>query len=533
MQFHCFTTSVVPNILISVPTKKVKQPLSLTHPELAREADGWDPNDFTSGSGKSKTWKCEKGHKWTAKIYKRAGSIHKKPTGCPTCCGRILVVGFNDLATINPRIAAEADGWDPTTFGAGGGTKNWKCSSGHKWQATISNRAFFDSKCPVCLNQKILKGFNDLATTHPELAVEADGWDPTSLVAGSHKRVKWKCAEGHTWIAVPYSRTGKKAKGCPTCTNRVLQVGFNDLATTHPELAVEADGWDPTSLVAGSHKRVKWKCAEGHTWENSIMARSRGRGCPYCSNFYLLVGFNDLASKFPEIAKQADGWDPTTFVYGSDKKLDWKCEFGHQWKTSITKRTGVEPTSCPICSGRTLLRGFNDLATTFPEIAAEADGWNPTKVSSGSHTKVRWKCREGHTWEISPHGRKRGTVGCPSCASSGYDINSDGYLYFLKQNEWEMYQIGITNVPKVRLDRHKRVGWKLIEIRGPMDGHLTRQWETAILRMLKAKGADLSNDKIAGKFDGYSEAWSKSTFEVKSIKELMRLTEEFEETKTS
>jgi len=29
-------------------------------------------------------------------------------------------------------------------------------------------------------------------------------------------------------------------------------------------------------------------------------------------------------------------------------------------------------------------------------------------------------------------------------------------------------------------------------------------------------------------FDGYSEAWSKSTFEVSSIKELMRLTEEFE-----
>ena len=62
-----------------------------------------------------------------------------------------------------------------------------------------------------------------------------------------------------------------------------------------------------------------------------------------------------------------------------------------------------------------------------------------------------------------------------------------------------------------------------------MDGHLTQQWETAILRMLKAKGADLSNEKIAGKFDGYSEAWSKSTFEVNTIKELMKLTEEFEE----
>jgi hypothetical protein len=91
-----------------------------------------------------------------------------------------------------------------------------------------------------------------------------------------------------------------------------------------------------------------------------------------------------------------------------------------------------------------------------------------------------------------------------------------------------MLQVGITNFPNKRMTTHKNLGWEILELRGPMDGHLTQQWETAILRMLKAKGADLSNDKIAGKFDGYSEAWSKSTFEVKSIKALMRLTEEFE-----
>jgi len=91
-----------------------------------------------------------------------------------------------------------------------------------------------------------------------------------------------------------------------------------------------------------------------------------------------------------------------------------------------------------------------------------------------------------------------------------------------------MLQIGITNFPDDRIRIHKNLGWELVELRGPMDGHLTQQWETAMLRMLKAKGADLANSKIAGKFDGYSEAWSKSTLEVRSIKELMRLTEEFE-----
>jgi hypothetical protein len=92
-----------------------------------------------------------------------------------------------------------------------------------------------------------------------------------------------------------------------------------------------------------------------------------------------------------------------------------------------------------------------------------------------------------------------------------------------------MFQIGITNNIDERLSRHKNLDWEVLELRGPMDGHLARQWETAILRMLKAKGADLSNEKIAGKFDGYSEAWTKATFPVESIKELMRLTDEFEE----
>jgi hypothetical protein len=94
-----------------------------------------------------------------------------------------------------------------------------------------------------------------------------------------------------------------------------------------------------------------------------------------------------------------------------------------------------------------------------------------------------------------------------------------------------MLQIGITSHPESRLGEHIRNGWVVIEVRGPMDGLLTQQWETDILRMLRSKGADLSNSKIAGKFDGYSEAWSKATFVAKSIKQLMQLTEDFEEEK--
>jgi hypothetical protein len=206
----------------------------------------------------------------------------------------------------------------------------------------------------------------------------------------------------------------------------------------------------------------------------------------------------------------------------------WKCDKGHNWETSPNSRTNMN-SGCPVCDGRGLLSGFNDLKTLFPEIAKQADGWDPTQVLAGTHKKNNWICSKGHKWRTVVKDRTFRGDGCPSCSKFGFDPNVDGYLYFISHERWQMLQIGITNYPKNRLNDHRKLGWELLEIRGPMDGHLTQQWETAILRMLKAKRADLSNSKIAGKFAGYTEAWSKSTFEVKSIKELMKLTEEFEE----
>jgi hypothetical protein len=49
-----------------------KQSLQDSHPQLALEADGWDPADFSFGSDKSMQWKCNIGHQWAARISDRA-----------------------------------------------------------------------------------------------------------------------------------------------------------------------------------------------------------------------------------------------------------------------------------------------------------------------------------------------------------------------------------------------------------------------------------------------------------------------------
>jgi hypothetical protein len=447
----------VRNILIAVPSKKEKLSLSVTHPELAKEADGWDPSSFYSGSKEKKSWRCNKDHIWESGISSRA-----------------------------------------------------------------SGRG-----CPFCSNNRIWPGFNDIATTHPSIAKTLASSDPTTLSSGSDKEVDWVCTLGHIFKLSVKKRIGRNY-GCPFCSNSKLLIGFNDFESKHPALAKEADGWDPKSVIGGSAVFRDWKCEFGHKYRAKVSSRdASASGCPYCANQKILTGFNDLATTHPTLASQADGWDPTKII-SSSKKMSWICPQGHKTFASITTRKSGS--DCRVCTSQEVLFGFNDLETKFPKIAREADGWNPKNFFPKSNSRKAWKCSEGHKWIATIGSRTGLNAGCPTCSpGGGFDPNTSGYLYFLTHPHWGMLQIGITNVPDRRLREHRNLGWEVVELRGPMDGHLTQQWETAILRMLKARGAGLSNSKIAGKFDGYSEAWSKSTFEVKSIKELMRLTEEFEE----
>ena len=65
-------------------------------------------------------------------------------------------------------------------------------------------------------------GVDDLATLYPDIAAEADGWDPTEFKKGSNKRLPWKCKKcGHEWEAMPNARTRPNATGCPKCAGNL------------------------------------------------------------------------------------------------------------------------------------------------------------------------------------------------------------------------------------------------------------------------------------------------------------------------
>jgi hypothetical protein len=378
-----------------------------------------------------------------------------------------------------------------------------------------------------------LKGFNDLSTTHPAIAKRlvnpADGF---KYAQSSPKILEWKCTKGHTFKARVDTVVKSPRDGCSFCHGTSVLVGFNDLATTHPKIAMELNKLDPTKFTRGSGERVEWKCSKGHIWNATIGSRTSNRsGCPFCSQTKFKEGFNDLKTLEPQLAQEAFKWNPSKFSRGAKIKKKWKCPRNHIYEATISDRA-IKKSGCPYCAGNSVLKGFNDLATTHRDLVKEVSGWDPSKVIAGSGKPLSWKCQEGHIWKASPQSRALKGTGCPTCSKSGFDPNEKGYLYFLIHPVWEMYQIGITNNPSRRLASHAKLGWQVVELRGPTEGHLVQEWETAMLRMLRSKGANLGKPDALDKFDGYSEAWSISSFQASSIPELMRMTEEFEQGKS-
>lgn len=206
---------------------------------------------------------------------------------------------------------------------------------------------------------KLKKGENDLCTKRPDLVKEWDQdkneLDPHNVTEGSNKKVWWKCENGHEWEASVNSRT--HGTGCPVCAGKKIVPEKNDFATLYPELAKE---WHPTenrdidckNISRGSGKKVWWKCENGHEWEATVLSRKNGHGCPYCAGKAVKVGCNDLATTNPDLAKE---WDikrngdltPKDVTAGSNKKVWWKCDKGHEWRASVNNRN--RGSKCPYC----------------------------------------------------------------------------------------------------------------------------------------------------------------------------------------
>lgn len=202
-------------------------------PELWREWDfkqndklGLDVYKVTKGSNKKAWWFCPK----CKSCYDLSVLQRVRGSNCPYCRG-YRVNNSNSLASLRPDIANQ---WHPTKNGdlspdnvpCGSDKKVWWiCTNDckHIWKTTISNRTT-GRNCPYCYgNDKILKGYNDMWTTNPELAsLLANPEDGFNYKENSNAYVNWKCPTcGEVINKRQINSINKTKLVCPMCSDGI------------------------------------------------------------------------------------------------------------------------------------------------------------------------------------------------------------------------------------------------------------------------------------------------------------------------
>lgn len=466
-------------------TRLARNALADKRPDLVEE---WDldlngdltPDQVTASSGQKVWWRCKKCNQtWQATVAHRNDG-----RGCPVCSGRKLVVGVNDLATVNPKLAAE---WDydnndltPQQVSARNNIKaSWICSvCGHHWKALVATRNG-GTGCPQCQ-----KNFH---TSLPEQIV--------------YFYVKQAFPDAVNGSAVT-------SKGKP----RSIDIYIPSLG-----LAIEYDGSRWHKNADRDSQKTKFLYEQG-----IHLVRIREHGCPsledgsFCitvhynssSYLYLTSGiltlfdyinrryhlsveipvniesdFYDILSAFETDKKErslaivnpklASEWDsqkngtvtPQQVVAVSDKRFWWLCsECGYSWKSAVSDRHYGH--GCPRCAGLVVWEGVNDLQTKRPMLASEWDcekngNLLPSKLSYRGNRKVWWLCQKcGYSWSARVADRSAG-IGCPACAGKAV---IEGQTDLATTNpdlasEWDYEKNGKLTPQMVAGGSNKKVWW--------------------------------------------------------------------------
>ncbi|MCQ2428340.1 MAG: hypothetical protein MJ137_08100 [Clostridia bacterium] len=305
--------------------------------------------------------------------------------------------------------------------------------------------------------------------------------DPYKITQGSTKRVFWLCSKNHSWKARIDHRY-LSGSNCPYCQGLKAVKGENDLATLFPDLLLEWDysenTIDPTEILPGSGKKAKWICAVcGNHYDQSINKRTNQGGCPACAKMKrsesrsrtLIAANGSLEANQPELIKMWDyeknTYSPAHYSEHSNKKVFWKCEIcGQSTRQKINDK--VNGMGCPVCSGKIVVIGINDIKSQFPELAREWDYENnndmlPEQFTKGSDMAVNWKDSFGHKWIAAISSRTQGH-GCPICAGIVADSGKNDLATVNPSlvAEW-MYDKNVNKDPtKLLPNSNKKAWWK-------------------------------------------------------------------------
>lgn len=407
------------------------------YPEIAKQ---WHPTKngdktpdmFASSSNKSAYWLCEYGHEWKISINHRT-----QGNGCPRCAyinnGRNFSKASakkNIFADNYPQLHAE---WHPdknTEYNpyeipsSSNYIVWWKCSfCDHEWQDSVNHRTNGRgcSKCSKtgtsfseqAIVYYLSEYFPDLINRHKINGYEFDIFIPSLNVAVEY--------DGK------YYHNSKKAfekennKDCFCRENGIRLIRIRDPELPKTEYAEVIDCFD----------------TQGHNLNNAINELLTLLECNIVKSVNVATDAISIIGKY-KLNKKKNSivvtnpellpiWHkeknlpliPENVSRGMRLNIWWHCDTCNQdYQQDIQHK--CRSARCPICSGKRVVAGYNDLATVNPQLAAEWDyeqnKKQPFEFTAGSNERVFWCCKKcSHKWKAAIVTRNKG-VGCPACS---------------------------------------------------------------------------------------------------------------------
>jgi len=417
--------------------------LAQVRPDIAKDWHPYKnapltPNDVLAGGTKRIWWICKHGHEWQTTIGLRVMA----GTGCPKCTNqtsRIEIAVYSELCALFADVE-----WREKIA-------RWECDillgnrkigieiDGVYWHSRKPDLELAKSAAFEASGIQLFRLRENGLPLLSERDISFKSSEDKFLVVSRLVNSLLKHAELSDQQRVKLRDYIKESGLINEKLYRKLVADLpappagQSLADKYPEIAAQW-AYDLNAPLSPEHfrpqanKKVWWRCKDGHTWKTTLNIRVHQRtGCPVCPRRRVVKVTNgrNLAARNPVLAKE---WHfqkngdvrPEDVRPNSNQKVWWRCNKGHEWRTTVSSRAAGN--GCPYCYGRFATK-TNNFASKYPELLAEWDpeknkGLNPSDYTPHVGRKVWWFCKKGHSWQATIYNRTKNKSGCPVCAQN-------------------------------------------------------------------------------------------------------------------
>lgn len=208
----------------------------------------------------------------------------------------------------------------------------------------------------------------------------------STVYVNSKTKLEYICPNGHHW-SISWT-DWKSGYRCPICANNCKRLTIDFI-----QEAFRKKGYILlTTKYINNKQKLEYICPNGHHGSIRWADFQQGYRCPIC------VSYKKLKFIREQFAKEGYWLLSTVYVNGKTK-LEYICDKGHHCKISWNSwKAGHRCKQCSKLSRANKLR--LDIKFIRKELAKESYELL-TKIYTGVHQKLKYRCPKGHYWSIT------------------------------------------------------------------------------------------------------------------------------------